>query len=301
MTQERTPAMDTDADWSPFGAVPVHGTSRTDGKADTDARRSAVRADASGWNPRVIDGGRGHEDAAEQDTAMVDEDVPVDVPAVDVLDAAATDALAMLAPAVAAPEPAPAAVEPKPAPAEIPAPAVEAATPAAAPETAPKTAPAPASEADSTPHTPHPGQAPTAAPAPAQSHEPTAETPHSTPWVRVAVGWLNPYEILDRPLPSVSEIYDAARTSVADRSGLDRATELAWVYGIGMPITVASYTLAAAVQRKWRGLGVTATVLLWITAADTAPVDASLIWFWTAIGYWVSTAFILPALIQAKK
>jgi hypothetical protein len=115
------------------------------------------------------------------------------------------------------------------------------------------------------------------------------------------VGWLNPYDVLDQPLPPVSAIYAAAWDSVTGRSGWDRATEIGWVYAIGMPVTVACYTLAAAVQRKWRGLGVAVTVLLWITAADTAPGDAYLIWTWTAIGYWLSTALVLPAVIQAKK
>lgn len=306
MTQDsrtqRTPAVDTGA-WSPFDGRPVDGTPSTDGTENADTRPSTVRADAAGWHPVVIEGGRGHADVPEVDEGGTD--TAAEDAGMDVLDAAAADALAIFdapadpVPEVDEPEPALAA-QPAPAPVEeAPAPAPQA--PTAAPEPATQAPVAPAHEADSTPHTPHPAQTDTVTPAPAHSPAEAAETPHSTPWIRTAVGWLNPYEVLDRPLPPVSAIYDAARASVADRSGPDKATELVWVYAIGMPVTVACYTLAAAVQRKWRGIGVAITVLLWIAAAGTAPVDASIVWFWTAVGYWVSTAFVLPAVIQAKK
>lgn len=303
MTQDRTPQRTAavDESWSPFATV--HGTpsmDRTvDEGADADARPSTVRADAAGWRPRIIEGGRGRTDSIEQDAAGSDENTATagDGTDADVLDAAAADALAIFdAPAA---ELASEAVNPGPAPATQPALPVEEAP--AAPEVAPQAPARPAQEADSTPHTPHPEQATPETPAPAQTATEAAETPHSTPWLRTAVGWLNPYEVLDRPLPPVSEIYEAARLSVADRSGFDQITELAWVYAIGMPVTVACYTLAAAVQRKWRGVGTATVVSLWVAAAETAPVDASLIWFWTAVGYWVSTALILPAVIKAKQ
>lgn len=272
-------------------------------------RPSTVRPDATGWRPVVIEGGRGRPDATVQDTTQpaADNAEVGDSSSVDVLDAVAADALAILdapptaesTPEVVEPEPAlatktaPAPVEEAPAPAPV--------APAEAPEAAPQVPVAPAQEPTPHPTLHTPDQATPEAPAPAQRPVEAAEIPHSTPWLRTAVGWLNPYEVLDRPLPPVSEIYDAARTSVADRSGPDKATELVWVYAIGMPVTVACYTLAAAVQRKWRGLGTSTIVALWIAAANTAPVDTSIVWFWTAVGYWVSTAFVLPAVIQAKK
>lgn len=275
--------------WSPFD---VDGTPSTDGAVDADVRPSTVRADASGWRPVVIEGGRGQ--------AHPDEDTTVDGSSVDVLDAAAADALAILDAPPNPAEPDPSPVEP--APVVEPEPAQATSTPA--PETVtetPKGPVAPAQEADSTPHTPHPAQTHSETPAPAHSPAQAAETPHSTPWLRTAVGWLNPYDILDQPLPPVSAIYEAASTTVTNRNGFDRITEIGWVYAIGMPITVACYTLAAAVQHKARGIGVGLTVLAWVLAADAAPVDASVIWWWTAVGYWVSTALILPAVIQAKK
>lgn len=299
MNQDRTPqrTVDEDAEWTPFGGA-VRETGDTE--QTVDGRPSTVHAAAAGWRPRVIDGGRGHADTALPDPARLDVDAAtaVDGPSVDVLDAATEDALRIF-------DAPPAPVDPAP----------EAGKSGAAPEatasvlTAPATAPDATVEAPTAPAqepTPHPtlhtlDHATPEAPAPAQSVTEPAGTPHSTPWWKAAVGWLNPYEVLDQPLPPVSAIYTAAWDSVTDRSGLDRATEIAWVYVLGMPVTVACYTLAAAVQRKLRGLGVAATAVLWITAANTAPVDTSAVWTWTAIGYWASTAFVLPAIIQAKK
>ncbi|MEU5157277.1 hypothetical protein [Glycomyces sp. NPDC021274] len=307
MTKDRMPQRTVDVDaeeWTPFGG-PVPGTAAVD--ETVDAHPSTVHADAAGWNPRIIEGGRGRADAPGQDdTADEDTAESMDGSGVDVLDAVTADVLGILDASSADAPPAPAAVDPGPAAEptpepveELPAPVVE--VPAAGPE-APVQAPAaPAQEATPHPTLHTPSQATPEAPAPVQSPAGPAETPHSTPWWKTAVGWLNPYEVLDQPLPPVSAIYEGAWDSVTDRSGFDRATEIAWVYVIGMPVTVACYTLAAAVQRKMRGLGVAATVVLWITAANTATVDASVLWTWTAVGYWVSTAFVLPAVIQAKK
>jgi hypothetical protein len=306
VTQDRMPQRTVDVDaeeWSPFGG---HVRRTVDETVDADTRPSTVHADAAGWNPRIIEGGRGRADApGRADTADEDAEADKDGPIVDVLGAAAADVFEVLgtvadepAPMTAAPATAPA--EPLPAPvAQAPAPARSA--PVAAPDAAVEAPAAPAQEPTPHPTLHTPAQATTEAPAPAQSPAAAFETPHSTPWLRTAVGWLNPYEVLDQPLPPVSEIYTAAWDSATDRHGFDRATEIAWVYAIGMPVTVACYTLAAAVQHKMRGIGVAVSVLLWITAAGTAPVDASVLWTWTAIGYWVSTAFVLPAVIQAKK
>lgn len=306
MTQDRTPqrTVDADAEWTPFGGA-ARETGATERTVDADARPSTVHAASAGWRPRVIQGGRGHEDEPGQDDTT-DEDTSaaedVDSPRVDVLDAAAADALAIFdAPAPVAPDAAPAAAEPEPEPAAAEATASVLTAPAAASDTAAEAPAAPAQEATPHPtlHTPDP--ATTEAPAQAQSVTEPAETPHSTPWWKAAVGWLNPYEVLDQPLPPVSAIYETAWDSVTDRSGFDRATEIAWVYVLGMPVTVACYTLAAAAQQKMRGLGVAATVVLWTTAANTAPVDTTVLWAWTVVGYWLSTALVLPVLIQAKK
>lgn len=295
MTQDRTQrTVDEDAEWTPFGGA-VRETGSAERTVDADARPSTVHAASAGWRPRVIEGGRGHEDKPGQDgTSDTSAAEDVDGSGVDLLDAVTADVLGILdAPVDAAPE-APAAVEPEPAPA-VPEAAAEVITAPAAVPGAPAQEPTP----HPTLHTP--GQATPKPPAPAQSDAEAAETPHSTPWLRTAVGWLNPYDILDQPLPPVSAIYEAAATTVTDRSGFDRVTEIGWVYAIGMPVTVACYTLAAAVQHKARGIGVGLTVLAWVLAADAAPVDTSVIWWWTALGYWVSTVFILPAVIQAKK
>jgi len=302
MTQDRTPQRTVDVDaesWSPFGG-PV-----PDGTVDADAQPSTVRVDVPSWRPRVIEGGRGHKEASTLDPAPVDEDAASapgeDAPSVDVLDAAAADALAVLNDPAPTNPAAPAEPEHSATPA-APEPVEEAPqAPATAPESAPQAPAVPAQEATPHPTLHTPAQATPETPAPAQEPVEDSDTPHSTPWLRTAVGWLNPYDVLDQPLPPVSAIYDAAGASVADRSGFDRVTEIGWTYAIGMPITVACYTIAAAVQHKMRGIGVALTVLLWIAAANTAPVDESIVWFWTAVGYWVSTALVLPAIIQAKK
>lgn len=290
------------AEWTPFGGA-VHETDTAE-RRDADARPSTVHAASAGWRPRVIEGGRGHEDEPSQDDTTDDEDTTateaVDGSSVDVLDAAAADVFGILdAPAPAAS--AAATVKPEPEPAVTEATASVLTAPTAAPAAAAEAPAAPAQEATPHPTLHTPPHANPKAPAPAQGVAEPAETPHSTPWWRSAVGWLNPYGVLDQPLPPVSAIYEAAWDSVTDRSGFDRATEIAWVYVLGMPVTVACYTLAAAVQRKMRGLGVAVTVVLWTTAANTAPVDASVLWTWTVAGYWLSTALVLPAVIQAKK
>ena len=311
MTQDRKPQRTVDMyaeEWTPFGGSVRAAVDETQ---KTDERPSTVHADAAGWHPRIIEGGRGRVDTPVQGATLVDEDTePVlaeDGPGVDVLDAAMADALAILEapPTAAETEAAPVEIEPTPEPAapaaalEAPASVLDAV--AAAPEAAVQAPAAPAQEATPHPTLHTPTQAAPEAFAPAQAGSEAVETPHSTPWWKAAVGWLNPYEVLDQPLPPVSAIYEAAHSSVVGRNGFDQVTEIGWVYAIGMPITVACYTLAAAVQHKMRGIGVALTVLLWITAASTAPVDASIVWFWTAAGYWVSTALILPAVIQAKK
>lgn len=310
MTQERTPAVDTDMDWSPFGGVPVQGTSRTDGKVDTDARRSTVRADASGWNPRVIDGGRGHSDAPVPDPVPADNAVVSamgeDGPGVDVLDAAAADVLAIMdVPPTS--EPVPAAVEPQPerkpeVPARLPEPPTAAPeAPAVALQAAPAAAPVPAHEPDSTPHTPHPDPDPTVSPAPAHSATGAAEAPHSTPRWRTAVGWLNLYDILDQPAPPIRDIYRSAWDSAAARNGADRFLDIVIVCGIGVPVSIAARILDAAGHSKGRLAGMSATAALWTVTAATAPVDASTLAWWTVAGYWVSTVIVIPAVIKATE
>jgi rhodanese-related sulfurtransferase len=307
---DRTPAVDANADeaWTPFGGDGVH-PERT---PDADARPSTVRVDEPRWRPLVIEGGRGHADAAERmprrasdDEAAVD--VPNDADAdADGFDAAVEDALAaaVVDTPPAEPETAPAEVEPEdaapeaaPAPPAAPAPE----QPDVVPPRAPQTAPAPAQEADSTPHTPHPAPAPAETPAPAQEPAAAAETPHSTPWVRNAVGWLNLYNILDQPLPPVRQIYQSAWDSVATRSGLDKATEIVFVCGVGVPLSIAARIVDAAGHSKWRLLGLSTTAALWTAAVLTAPVDASTIAWWTVFGYWASTIIVIPAVLKATE
>lgn len=309
MTQDRTPqrAVDVDAPgWSPF-VEPVHGTEEED--ETVDARASTVHADAAGWHPVVIEGGRGHEDAPELDATVDEGAAPVaveDGPAVDVLDAAAADVLAIFAdappiPVVTQPESAPEPVEPDSEPAPEPAPEPVAEAPAPAPEVAPQAPVAPAQEATPHPALHTPTQATTEAPAPAQETVEAAATPHSTPRWRTAVGWLNLYDILDQPLPPVREIYQTAWSSVDGRHGFDRATEVAFVCGIGVPLSIAARVVDTAGHSKWRLLGVAVTASLWTVAVLTAPVDASTLGWWTLAGYWLSTVTVIPAVIKATE
>jgi hypothetical protein len=298
---DRTPAVDANADevWTPFNGDDVH-TERT---TDADARPSTVRADEPRWHPLVIEGGRGHADAAPRTARRAADAAAVDVPEqadADGFDAAVADAIAA---AVVDAPPAEALVEVEPvtvpASPQVPAPAPEA--PDVAPPRAPQAPPAPVQKANSTPHTPHPAPTPAETPAPAQEPAAAAETPHSTPWVRHAVGWLNLYEILDQPLPPVRQIYQSAWDSVAARSGFDKATEIVFVCGVGVPLSIAARIVDAAGHSKWRLLGLSATAALWTAAILTAPVDASTIAWWTVLGYWASTVIVIPAVLKATE
>lgn len=141
-----------------------------------------------------------------------------------------------------------------------------------------------------------------------QVHTEAPETPHSTPqavarvwsWRR-AVAWLNVYEIVDQPLPPVRAVYHAAWDSVADRTGFDRATEIALVCGVGVPLSIAARLLDRTGHTKWRILGTSATAVLWTLAALTGPVDASTLAWWTVGGYWASTVIVIPAVIKATE
>lgn len=300
MTQDRTPQRTVDADtetWTPFGGA-VPGTAAVD--ETVDARPSTIHADAAGWRPVVIEGGRGREDApgdtVDEDTATV----PV-ADGVDVLDAATADALAILdAPA----EPELVTVEPAPeAAAQVPVAEAPTLTPEApaAPDAAVETPAAPFQAATPHPTLHTPDQATPEAPAPAQAAAETVETPHSTPKWRTAVGWLNLYDILDQPLPPIRAIYETAWASVAGRNGFDRFTEIVVVCGIGVPISIAARIVDAAGHSKWRLLGLAATGTLWTAAALTAPVDVSTLAWWTLLGYWVSTVVFIPAVIKATE
>lgn len=309
MTQDsrtqRTHAVD--GAWSPFDGRPIHETPSADGTVDE--RPSTVHADAAGWRPRIIEGGRGRTDAPERDAAPVDEDTaPVlDGPGVDVLDAAAADALAILdvPPSPADPADTPVVVETAPEPAAqaaVPeAPVLTPEAPATVPEVAPEAPAAPAQEATPHPTLHTPAQATPETPAPAQAVTETVGTPHSTPNWRAAVGWLNLYQILDQPLPPIRAIYETAWSSVAGRNGFDRFTEIVIVCGIGVPISIAARIVDAAGHSKWRLLGLAATGALWTAAALTAPVDTSTLAWWTLLGYWVSTVAIIPAVIKATE
>lgn len=309
MTQDsgtqRTP--DTEG-WSPFGGT-VHRMD-TDRTPATDGRTSTVRPDAPSWRPRVIDGGRGHQDTPD---AAVDEDTMqgTDTPASgDILDAAAADALAVLdVPATEdIPAVVPEAVEDDPeiaaeqasATVEEPtAPAPEA--PANVPEAAPQEPAAAPQEPNSTPHTPQPEPSTPDGATPGQGVTEAAETPHSTPRWRAALWSLHPGGILLVPQASIGDVINAARNTTADRAGLDRVTEIAWVYAVAVPVSVAAYTIAASVKRKWRGLGTWTVAGLWTIAVHAAPADTATVWWWTAVAYWVSCVFVLPAVIQARK
>lgn len=299
MNQGQPQTGDADRFWSPYASTsPVHDAPAV----DADARPSIVRAEA-GWEPVVIDGGRGRAD----DDAAGDADAGATTDA-DGFEAAVDDVFAALAEPATAPVP-----QPDPEPEE--APAVEPESPAAAPEqpapepvSAPQAPTTPVVEPDSTLRTPQPGEAPTEAATPGQGHTEAAETPHSTPpegarvwsW-RTAVGWLNLYQVLDQPLPPVREIYQSAWASVADRTGLDRVTEIAVVCGIGVPLSVAARIVDAAGHSKWRLLGLSATAVLWTLAAASAPVDASTLAWWTLAAYWASTVTVIPAVIKATQ
>jgi len=293
VTQDRTPQRDADMDgfWTPYA----------------DARPSAVHADAAGWRPVVIEGGRGHADEPQEDTSTADAgpDGAVDA---DGFDAAVDEVLAFMAPTAAEPAPAPepepeapAAVEPA-APVEVPA------APAPEPVSAPQAPPEAVVEPDSTLRTPHPENAPAGAADAGQDRTEAPETPHSTPaaaaqvwsWRR-AVAWLNVYEIVDQPLAPVRAVYHAAWDSVAARTGFDRATEIALVCGVGVPLSIAARVLDRTGHTKWRLVGTSATALLWTLAALTGPVDASTLAWWTVLGYWVSTVIVIPAVIKATE
>lgn len=309
MTHDSEPQRTADTDsgfWTPYANAPVHGTATADGTVDADARPSAVHADAAGWRPVVIEGGRGH---AEPDAAAVDEDAEARTGTADAdgFDAAVEDALAAAAPEIPSP-PAPEPVEPEPVQAapEAPAPAVEA--PAAEPASAPQAPVEAAAAPDSTLRTPHPENAPAGAGVAGQVRTEAPETPHSTPqtaarvwsWRR-AVSWLNVYEIVDQPLPPVRAVYHAAWDSVAARTGFDRATEIALVCGVGVPLSIAARLLDRTGHTKWRILGTSATAVLWTLAALTGPVDASTLAWWTVGGYWASTVIVIPAVIKATE
>jgi len=305
---DRTPAVDANVDgaWTPFIGDDVQ-PQRT---PDADTCPSTVRVDEPRWHPLVIEGGRGHADAPARMLRRAADNAAVDVPdeadvdtAADGFDAAVEDALAaaVVDAPPAEPETDPAEVEPETAPAPPAAPAPAPEQPAVKPPRATQTAPAPAQEADSTPHTPHPAPATAETPAPAQEPAAAAETPHSTPWVRNAVGWLNLYNILDQPLPPVRQIYQSAWDSVATRSGFDKATEIVFVCGVGVPLSIAARIVDAAGHSKWRLLGLSATAALWTAAALTAPVDASTIAWWTVFGYWASTVIVIPAVLKATE
>ncbi len=300
MTQDSRTQRTTDESWSPFGGTPAKD--RT-----PDDRPSAVHADAPGWHPRVIEGGRGH--AVGRATVVAggeDTDASTgDGLGVDVLDAAAADALAILDVPPSAPEAAPVVVEPDPEPVtrvtapEATAPAPE--VPEAVPAVAPEVPAAPAQQATPHPTLHTPDQATPETPAPAQAATETVETPHSTPKWRTAVGWLNLYQILDQPLPPIRAIYENAWASVAGRNGFDRFTEIVVVCGIGVPISIAARIVDAAGHSKWRLLGLASTAALWTAAALTAPVDTSTLAWWTVLGYWVSTVVFIPAVIKATE
>lgn len=294
-TSQRTPAVSES--WSPFGGTPAK-----DGTRDADKRPPTVHADVAGWRPRIIEGGRGRLGAPEQDTAQADEATAavLDGPAVDVIAAAAADALAILdAPVEPVPVVAESAEETADSVPETP--AITSAAPVVAPEAAVEAPTAPAQEPTPHPTLHTPDQATPEAPAPAQSPAETVETPHSTPKWRTAVGWLNLYQILDQPLPPIRAIYETAWDSVAGRDGFDRFTEIVVVCGIGVPISIAARIVDAAGHSKWRLLGLAATAALWTAAALTAPVDTSTLAWWTLLGYWVSTVVFIPAVIKATE
>jgi hypothetical protein len=305
VTQDREPQRTADADgfWTPYASDPVRGTVAP----TVDARPSAVHADA-GWSPVVIEGGRGRADEPQADAALVDGESAGADGAGDDFESAVDDALAVAEPAAATAEPTPVPrPEPDPEPAhDSPAAAVEA--PAPEPASAPQTPLAPPTGPESTLRTPHPGQAPTEAATPAQEPATAQETPHSTPQVgdrvwswRAAVGWLNLHEVLDAPLPPVREIYHAAWDSVAARSGFDRATEIALVCGVGVPLSIVARVLDRTGHTKWRILGTSAIAVLWTLAALTGPVDVSTLAWWTVLGYWASTVIVIPAVIKATE
>lgn len=270
--------------WTPFDAeTDGHPTEDTAGATDGDATGERARTDAHpGW--RVIAGGH------------------------DAVDAAADEALAVVAGAVdeeggAVPAPVPPAVDPAPVAAAAPAPVQETVpstveTPAPAPVETP--APAP-SEPDSTPHTPHPAPNTPGGVNAAHAGSEAAETPHSTPRWHAFAASLNPGGVLFKQQASLEEIVAYASEAPYSTSPAARALEVTWNRAIAVPVSLALYAAAAAYKRLWRGLGTSTIGLLWIVAVHASPWDATAVWTWTLIGYWAVSALIVPVIVTTRK
>lgn len=270
--------------WTPFDAeADGQPTEDIAGSTDGDAAGERPRTDAHpGW--RVIDGGH------------------------DAVDAAADEALAVVAGSVdeeggADPAPVPPAPAVDPAPAAAPGPVQQTApSTVEAPAQDPVETPAPAaSEPDSTPHTPHPAPNTPEAETPAHTDPEAAGTPHSTPAWHAFAASLNPSGVLFRQQASLEEIVRYASDAPYSTSPAARALEVAWNRAVAVPVSLLLYSAAAAYKRLWRGLGTSTIGVLWIVAVHASPWDAQTVWTWTLLGYWAVSAFLVPVIVTTRK